>query len=102
MNISHFISTIMKRLRAIAYPDPVRDWLLLVSVALLVLFGIIVWNALTFNTVANGGIIGTPATSTPALFSRPALDAVQQVFIDRAAEEAKYTNGTYSYANPSQ
>ena len=62
----------------------------------------IVWNAWIFDTIAEGGVIGTPIGETPPIFSRSSLDRVRTVFEDRAAEEARYRTGAYRFADPSQ
>jgi len=102
MNIFHTIGSTLKRLRAGVHQDPVRDWLVLISVSAIVLATIIVWNAWTFDTVANGGVIGAPVTEAPPLFSRSSLDTIRTIFSSRAAEQDKYVTGTYRYADPSQ
>lgn len=81
--------------------DPTRDWLILLISGVLVLIGIVVWNAWAFDTVAGGGFIGSSATSTERAFSQKSLDAIHTVFTDRAAEEAKYTSGVYHFPDPS-
>lgn len=99
-----FISTklFIKRLRSAAHPDPARDWFTLLTCSVVVLVGIIVWNAWAFDTIASGGTIGRVATTTPAVFSRSSLDTIHTIFANRAAEEAKYVTGVYRYADPSQ
>lgn len=82
--------------------DPARDWLALLSLAGIILAGSIVWNAWAFDTVANGGVIGTVGAVTPPVFSTSSLDAIRAVFAHRASEEVKYVSGTYRYADPSQ
>ncbi|HQT82791.1 MAG: hypothetical protein B7W98_00200 [Parcubacteria group bacterium 20-58-5] len=102
MNFSDTISRFLKRLRAGALQDPVRDWLLLLTFSTLALAGIIVWNVWAFDIVANGGVIGPAAASAPPLFNSASLDAIHTVFVNRAAEQAKYVTGVYRYADPSQ
>lgn len=102
MNKDNFIHSFLKRLRAGAHQDPIRDWLVLVIVSLIILAGIIVWNVWAFSAVAGGGVIGAPATSTPMLFNRASLDAIHTISENRAAEEAKYVTGAYRYTDPSQ
>ena len=82
--------------------DPVRDWLLLLTLSILAFVCIVVWNVWTFNTVAQGGVIGATATSTPPVFNRSSIDTINSVFDKRAAEEAKYVTGVYRYSDPSQ
>jgi len=98
----NFFLTTLARLRSAAYPDPVRDWLGLLTLSLLVLVSIVVWNVWAFGTVAQGGVIGTNATSTPPVFSGASLDSIHVVFLERADEEAKYVTGVYRFADPSQ
>ncbi|MHB8710325.1 MAG: hypothetical protein ACYC6X_02110 [Minisyncoccota bacterium] len=102
MNTFHSISSFFTRLRASTRQDPVRDWLILLTLSTLALAGIVVWNVWTFDTVATGGIIGAPATGTPPVFSRSSLDTIHTIFTSRAAEEAKYMTGAYHFADPSQ
>ena len=102
MNFSSFINTLVKRLRYGASLNPVRDWLVLVIVSAIAFAGIVVWNVWAFDTVSQGGVIGSVATSTTPLFNRSSLDAISAVFANRAAEEEKYKSGVYRFADPSQ
>jgi len=95
------IHSSLKRLRCCA-PNPSRDWLALVTLSLIVLASIIVWNAWAFETVASGGVIGPVAASSSAAFNSVSIDAIQTIFTNRATEEEKYATGTYRYADPSQ
>lgn len=101
MNILTTISSFWRRLYQKAL-NPMRDWLTLLTLAAFVLIGIIVWNVWAFDTVANGGIIGTAATSTSPLFSQTSLNTIRTTFLNRTEEEAKYETGTYRFADPSQ
>jgi len=92
----------MKRARPSSRFDPARDWLLLLLGSVILLTGIIVWNAWAFDTVAGGGVIGTSPVRTPMVFNQSSLDAIRTVFTDRAVEEEKYTSGVYRFADPSQ
>lgn len=103
MNISNLVTRFLKRVRAGAREDPVRDWLVLITVSLIALAGIIVWNVWAFDTIARGGAIGgAPAKTASSVSARASLDAIRAIFANRAAEEAKYTTGVYRYADPSQ
>ena len=95
-------SSLVTRLRANTHRDPVRDWFVLLAASMIALAGIIVWNAWIFDTIAEGGVIGTPIGETPPIFSRSSLDRVRTVFENRAAEEARYRTGAYRFADPSQ
>lgn len=68
---------------------------------MIALAGIFIWNVWAFDTVANGGVIGT-ATSTPQAFSQSSLNTIRSIFEDRAEERAKYETGTYRFSDPSQ
>ncbi len=102
MNISNIIRAFLNRLRSAAHFDPMRDWIALLTVSILAFASIVVWNVWAFDTVANGGVIGTAVTSTTPLFDHSALDAIHAVFQKRADEETKYRTGVYRYSDPSQ
>ena len=102
MNIFTAIISFFKRFRYGAEINPTRDWVALLMLSAITLTGIVIWNMWAFDTVANGGIIGTAATSTPPVFDQASLDAVHAIFADRAAEEAKYETGVYNFSDPSQ
>lgn len=102
MNIFNTAVSSIRRLRANAFRDPERDWIGMLTVSIIAVIGIIVWNAWTFETVANGGTIGTATTSPRSSFNRSSLDAVEVIFSKRSAEEAKYRTGVYRYSDPSQ
>ena len=82
--------------------DPARDWMTLLTLALLAFVAIVVWNVWPFDTVARGGVIGERATTTPQVFDRSSIDAIRSIFEKRSAEEAKYTTGVYRFTDPSQ
>jgi hypothetical protein len=96
------LNAFFKRFQSGVRGDPVRDWLVLLTLSLFAFIAIVVWNAWTFGTVARGGTIGTVVTSTPAVFDRASINTIRTVFEMRAAEEAKYVTGVYRYADPSQ
>jgi hypothetical protein len=95
-------NSFLKHFQYGAYLNPVRDWLALLIFSTIALIGIIVWNVWAFDTVANGGVIGTVATSTSPVFDQTSLDTIHTVFANRAAEESKYITGTYRFSDPSQ
>ena len=101
MTFSKITNSLLKRIHYNAI-DPVRDWLVLVTLSTIMLACIVVWNAWAFGTVAQGGVIGSVATSSPPVFSGPVLDEIHTIFANRAAEEVKYETGTYRFADPSQ
>jgi hypothetical protein len=66
---------------------------LLVSVA---------WNLWLFNQVQSGAVLGEAPTPTSSVFNQSTLDALSKVFTDRAAEAARYRDGTYRFVDPSK
>lgn len=101
MTILNRIGSLWKRLRSGTSVDPVRDWLIVLTLGTLALVSIITWNVWAFDTVANGGVIGTPTNAPSALFNQSSLDAIRALFDNRAAEETRYVNGTYRFIDPS-
>ncbi|MEK7157095.1 MAG: hypothetical protein AAB709_00905 [Patescibacteria group bacterium] len=101
MNALNSFFSSMKRARSSSRFDPARDWLLLLLCSMILLTGIVVWNAWAFDTVAGGGVIGASPARTPSAFNQSSLDAIRTVFTDRAVEEDKYTSGVYRFADPS-
>jgi hypothetical protein len=95
------ITSYLKRIRLLTSLDPERDWIILLITSIIVLTGIVVWNAWTFDTVVNGGAIGSAATSTPPLFDQISLETIHTIFDERASEEKKYVSGAYRYVDPS-
>ena len=102
MNIFNTAASSIKRFFSGAFRDPERDWMGMLAIAVTVFAGIVVWNIWTFETAANGGVIGTATTSPATSFNRSSLDAVDAIFSNRSAEEAKYRTGVYRYSDPSQ
>ncbi|MCX6787005.1 MAG: hypothetical protein NTY93_00545 [Candidatus Kaiserbacteria bacterium] len=101
MNISTS-NSFLKHFRYNEHLNPVRDWLLLLVFSAIVLAGIIVWNVWAFDTIANGGVIGTATTDASPVFNQSSLDTINTIFANRAEEKAKYETGAYRFANPSQ
>jgi hypothetical protein len=102
MNLSTFFTSYVRRLRSGVAGDPVRDWLILLTLWVFAFICIIIWNVWAFDTVAQGGSIAPSATSTPAVFKRSSIDMVTTVFQSRAVEESKYVTGVYRFTDPSQ
>lgn len=99
--MNHF-RTILKKIHAGAHIDPSRDWLVLLGFAAIMFAAVVVWNIWAFDTVANGGVIGTPTVPQESVFSRSSLDTIHAVFERRQAEEMNYVTGTYRFSDPSQ
>lgn len=87
--------------RALRYGDhvrPVRDWLALVTFALIAIGASLLWNIWLFARVTGGQSIGS-ATSTPSL-NTPAVGSVDAIFQKRSQEETRY-KGEYRFVDPS-
>ncbi len=82
--------------------EPTRDWFVLLTIFGMLFVVSAVWNAWLFNRVVSGNSLAPVATSTSATFSKASLDAVEHLFEERAAEEAKYANGEYGFTDPSR
>ena len=102
MTLFHPTGSFIKRVGDQTTPDPARTWLAIVTLATIAFIVIVVWNVWAFDTAARGGVIGTPLSETPEVFSRSSLDTIRSVFASRAEEEARYVTGTYRYTDPSQ
>ncbi len=76
---------------------PVRDWLVLLIVFVLLLLASVGWNLWLFNKVTKGEKIGDVPVSQPVDIN---LDQVKQLFENRAAERMRYT-GEYRFVDPS-
>ncbi|MDO8408362.1 MAG: hypothetical protein Q7S95_04005 [bacterium] len=83
-------------------PNPARDWIALLILSAFVLVLIAAWNLWAFKMVVNGGTLGSVATSTPSSLDQTSLDTIKNLFTSRATEAAKYQDGTYRFADPSQ
>jgi hypothetical protein len=101
MNTSRSLNTFLKRARLHPQFDPVRDWLIALTIAIVAFIAITAWNVWAFDVVAGGGTVGTVTSTTTPIFSQSSLDVVRTTFANRAAEEAKYVSGVYKYTDPS-
>ena len=97
-----FFTRIMGWLRYGEQVHPSRDWGTLLILSFLVLVAGVVWNIGLFNKVSKGGTLSGEATSTPPVFSKDSLRAVEDVFSARAALEAQYAAGTKTFVDPSK
>ncbi len=95
-------SNLLQVFRGSPYRDPTKDWILLIAVTGIILMVVAVWAAWVFTTVSKSGVIGTPAPLPPRSIDNSALTVIRDVFETRTAEEAKFTNGTYHFSDPSQ
>lgn len=81
--------------------DPERDWIVLLIVSIIVLTGIVVWNAWAFDTIAKGKILGPTASTTVTTFKQSSFGEIHTIFEERVKEEVNYTSGVYQYIDPS-
>lgn len=79
---------------------PVRDWLVLLSIAGVMLVASIGWNVWLYIRVVNGEGFGSSVTNSSGL-NTAALDGAQAVFQKRATEEENY-RGAYHFVDPSK
>lgn len=102
MNLLKNNSKFSKQLHDIAHLDPVRDWFVLMTLSLLALSVILVWNVWAFDTLTNSeGVMATPGASAP-VFKQSSLETTRSIFDNRDAQEAKYVSGEYTFTDPSQ
>lgn len=100
--MSNHFNFLIKRIRSFSQLDPERDWIILLIASGIALTGIIVWNAWIFDTIATGGVIGSPMPNATPVFNQSSLDAIHTIFTSRAREEANYVSDVYHYIDPSQ
>jgi len=82
---------------------PRRDWFILLSVVLLLLAASGLYNFWVYTQVKSGSSINGVVASAPGSgFDASALAKVKDIFTLRAAEQAKYTSGAYSFIDPSK
>lgn len=73
--------------------NPERDWILLITVAALLLLASLAWNVWLFYRVTNGDAIGTANVSAP--INPASIDTVNALFQKRAEMETEYKNGHF-------
>lgn len=98
---SPFTAFIARFRRSVPF-NPERDWTLLLSCAGVALLCIVAWNVWAFQTVVGGGTLGAVPQAPTTPTNQTSLEAIPALLADRAAEEAKYINGTYRFVDPSQ
>ena len=95
------LNLLLKKIKPSSHQDPERDWIVLLIVSIIMLTGIVVWNAWAFDTIAKGNIIGSVVSTTPAASNQSSFGEINTIFEKRATEETNYTSGVYQYVDPS-
>lgn len=78
--------------------NPARDWFYLLAIATVMLAASISWNAWTFRTLQEGGVIGD-AGPAEAFDSVP-VESARALFETRRKEELQYREA-YRFVDPS-
>ncbi|MFZ1987881.1 MAG: hypothetical protein WAV21_02520 [Minisyncoccia bacterium] len=92
-----------RALHSVHYGDriqPVRDWVVLLGVGLVLFLGSIAWNLWLFVRVSSGEEIGTPSSAASGV-NTDILQQAQEVFQARKVEEENYKNN-YHFVDPSK
>lgn len=99
------LNSLTSQVRALKLPQygesirPVRDWFVLLAIALTILVLSLGYHMWLFIRVLQGEQIGEAQTTNP--YDLSALEQVDAVFSERAAEEARYKND-YRFVDPSR
>lgn len=101
-SLSSYLQPFVSRFSYGARLAPARDWAILLAVATIALVFIVGWNVWAFQTVVQGGVLGSAATSSPPTISQGSIDTLRTLFAEREAEEANYASGAYRFTDPSQ
>lgn len=81
---------------------PERDWFVLLWISAGLLVASIGWNAWLYHQIESGAVIGNSTVKPAAVFNKTSVTNVQNIFTDRASEEARYTTGAYNFIDPSK
>lgn len=102
MSLLNPLTSLIQRTRSKAHAEPLRDWIVLSAVTVVILAGVVAWNLWTFGAITGSSSPGEPAADTRPAFSPSSLNTIQDIFENRAAEEMRYETGVYSFSDPSQ
>lgn len=81
--------------------DPVRYWLILLAIALVILIGILMWGIGTFNRISIGQTLDDATKMATERKESVSLEEIETIFALRAEETKKYQRGTYTFTDPS-
>ena len=79
---------------------PARDWLVLISIALVLFLASAGWNAWLFYRVIGGETLEAAAPSSSSAFTTDSITKAEALFDERAAEAARYRS-EYKFIDPS-
>ena len=103
MNLSHLTGLVGKYLKFLQYGNrlrPVRDWLVILSVASLLLITMAGWSYELFRETSKAGT-ADGAAGMRAPIRKASLELVNLVFQKRAAERGHYLSD-YQFVDPSR
>ncbi len=101
----HTTSEAIQGLRNIHYGSqlrPMRDWFVLIIIAIMLLGFGAVWNVLEFNHIITGKIVAPPSASHRNVLNGMAIQKVRDIFTARAKRQLKYESKDYPLADPSK
>lgn len=102
MSLLNLLTPFIQRIRSKAHAEPLRDWVILSAITVVILAGVVTWNLWTFGAITGPSSIEELSADTRPALSPSALNTIQNIFEARAAEEARYETGVYSFSDPSQ
>lgn len=83
-----------------ARPRPVRDWFMLIVLSSILFIGSLAWNTWFFIRATNGDVAADAGAIEPEV-KKNVVESVRALFIERAAEEARYKN-EHRFVDPSK
>lgn len=81
-------------------PRPLRDWLVIASIAVVLLIGSAGWSYFLFQMISTETEAATAASASTSV-STNVLDTVRSIFEKRAVERTHYLSG-YTFVDPSR
>ena len=96
------LKTVRSRLRAIGRVDPVRDWIALITIAGVILLGIIGVDVWQFNVITDASMQVPASSAAQRSFNLKEFETVKTLITSRASEQQKYINGAYTFTDPSK
>lgn len=103
MNPKHLLARVQKVIARFSYGDqvrPLRDWFIVIAIALLLLAGSAGWSYYLFERTSASDILG-PVGTAAGTVNTASLDTVREVFLTRAGERVHYQTD-YHFVDPSR